>query len=726
MKEGRTSLHVRATEPSDTAFGQELALKPARYYRLTGWVRTRGLDPHGAPTFGTFQVQNPGGRGVIASGKSHGGDTDWTQVSVPFRSPADGRTRIAIFFVGYGKGTGEAWFDDLRLEELKLESAPIKVTREPACPGTISPMQYGQFVEYLCNLVPAMWAEKLYDGSFEGLTPYKMAFLQETDFQEKPWYPSGEVNRADYALDKETKVSGEVSKRVRISDGAPAVVGISQDGIAIRAGETLDFGVYLKRGAEPVRVSYRLHHEGKTFVSGEIEPTTQWRKYSTTLTPAVTETNATLTIHFRGRGTLWLDSASLMPHLSGSVGGWRWDVVQAVRELKPGIIRFGGSALDDFNLGDFRWRDTLGDPDRRKPFRAWGGLQPAGPGLEEIVQFCQAVFAEPLICVRFTKSTPEEAAQEVEYFNGAPDTPMGRLRAANGHREPYRIKYWQVGNEVSGPEYAAHVGDFARAMKRVDPTIKVLSSYPTADVLKNAGDVLDYVCPHHYGCADLAGMQNDFDRLRSMIRQYSPGREIRVAVTEWNTTAGDWGPRRAMLWTLENALACSRYHNLMHRNADLVEIANRSNLANSFCSGILQTDNHRLYKTPTYYAQQLYATLAGIRPLKVESAVSADLAPDVSATLSADRKTLTLFAINDSTDAIERELDLSALGVGAQKAEVWTLGDTKHAGEPDVTNSFGDPERVTVMKGTLAITSARFRYQFRALSLTVIRCSAAP
>ena len=93
----------------------------------------------------------------------------------------------------------------------------------------------------------------------------------------------------------------------------------------------------------------------------------------------------------------------------------------------------------------------------------------------------------------------------------------------------------------------------------------------------------------------------------------------RSAVTEWNTTAGDWGPRRARLWTLENALACARYHNLIHRHCDLVAIANRSNLINSFCSGFIQTDNHRLYKTPTYYAQQLYATLAGDRPLKIDS-----------------------------------------------------------------------------------------------------------
>ena len=96
-----------------------------------------------------------------------------------------------------------------------------------------------------------------------------------------------------------------------------------------------------------------------------------------------------------------------------------------------------------------------------------------------------------------------------------------------------------------------------------------------------------------------------------MINDHAPGRPIKVGVTEWNTTAGDWGPRRAMLWTLENALACARYQNVIHRHCDLVAIACRSNLTNSFCSGCIQTDNHRLYKTPVYYAQQLYATAGG-------------------------------------------------------------------------------------------------------------------
>ncbi len=61
---GSQSLRVAATAPSDTAFGQELQLTPGRWYRLSGWVRTENLDPHGA-VFATFQVQLPGGHAVV-------------------------------------------------------------------------------------------------------------------------------------------------------------------------------------------------------------------------------------------------------------------------------------------------------------------------------------------------------------------------------------------------------------------------------------------------------------------------------------------------------------------------------------------------------------------------------------------------------------------------------------------------------------------------------------
>ncbi len=240
-------------------------------------------------------------------------------------------------------------------------------------------------------------------------------------------------------------------------------------------------------------------------------------------------------------------------------------------------------------------------------------------------------------------------------------------------------------------------------------------------MIRGAGNLLDFVSPHHYDCADLAGCEIDLESIRKLLREQAPGRKIRVAVTEWNTTAGDAGPRRARLWTLENALACARYQNLLHRHCDLVTIANRSNIVNSFCSGFIQTDNHRLYKTPTYYAQMLYATMAGDRPLRIDSTMPVLSVPDLSATLSADGKAVVFMAINDRLESIARPLDFSAFGREGQGLDVWTLTDTKHAGEPDVTNGFADPERVVPVRSTFAASSPRFDFAFPPLSLTVLR-----
>ncbi|HLV80640.1 MAG TPA: hypothetical protein VKT32_10175, partial [Chthonomonadaceae bacterium] len=266
----------------------------------------------------------------------------------------------------------------------------IRVTSEPLCPGEINPYQYGQFIEYLCNLVPSMWAEKLYDGSFEGLSPYDFVYLKQTDFREKPWVPSGATNRAEYTLDPDWKVSGDVSQKIAAGGDSPATVGLSQYGIAVQKGAACVFSIYLRGEGLRGPVQVTLHHEGKALASCAFQPDGQWRKFHAQLVPAETDTNATLSLSFRGPATLWLDNASLMPE--DTVGGWRPDVITALRDLKPGIIRFGGSDIEAFD-----WRDTVGDPDHRRPFRAWGGLQQTGPGLEEIVQLIRTVDAEPLI-----------------------------------------------------------------------------------------------------------------------------------------------------------------------------------------------------------------------------------------------------------------------------------------------------------------------------------------
>ncbi len=225
-------------------------------------------------------------------------------------------------------------FDDLAPEPVDPSKAPVVVTREFLTPARINPFQYGQFIEYLCNLVPGMWAEKLYDGSFEGLSPYKFAYLKETDFREKPWYPTGATNRALHHRDPSNPISGEVCLKIAANEPVPCTGGVAQDGIAVEGGLACDFRVYMKQTGlkSPVRVL--LHREGTVLASADLAPTSEWRKYRARLVPSASESNATLTITFRGPGTLWLDNASLMPE--NAISGWRADVVAAVKAMRPG------------------------------------------------------------------------------------------------------------------------------------------------------------------------------------------------------------------------------------------------------------------------------------------------------------------------------------------------------------------------------------------------------
>ncbi len=479
-----TSLRISCQERSDTALGQDINVEPGRLYQLTGWVKTSKVVPNGAPVFGTIQAQEAGGATILASGENHEGDTDWTHESVYFVGPESGRARVALFLFGWGRGTGTAWFSDVKIEALSTEKLPMRITRDPLVPGRINPMQYGQFIEYLCDLVPSMWAEKLYDTSFEGLTPYKFRFNAETDFKEKAWYPFGQANRLKVEQDPSTFISGAVSKHIQLSDGLPCEGGIAQDGISLKKGRRCKFSIYVKGTSGTGRMEVRLFHGTTDYASATLPVTGDWQKVHVDLTPSGSTDEGTFAITFHGPGSFWLDNASLMP--VDTVGGWRPDVVKVLTAVKPAVIRVGGSVLDDANLGDFQWSDTIGDPDHRKPFQAWGGSQPMGAGLEEVVQLIQSVKAEPLICVRFQKKQPKDAADEVEYFNGSVDTPMGALRAKNGHPKPYNIKYWQVGNEQSGESYWKAVPEFCKAMLDVDHKIELLTSFPHDPLIKMA------------------------------------------------------------------------------------------------------------------------------------------------------------------------------------------------------------------------------------------------
>jgi len=119
------------------------------------------------------------------------------------------------------------------------------------------------------------------------------------------------------------------------------------------------------------------------------------------------------------------------------------------------------------------------------PNPSWPGLNSNFVGTDEYLRLAELLGIQPLITVNAGDGTAEEAARWVEYVNGDTTTEMGRLRARNGHPEPYGVRFWNIGNELWGhwqigytsPEKHAHrYAEFARAMRAVDPSIRIVAN----------------------------------------------------------------------------------------------------------------------------------------------------------------------------------------------------------------------------------------------------------
>ncbi|MCE5339567.1 MAG: hypothetical protein LLF92_00375 [Planctomycetaceae bacterium] len=719
-KDGIQSVKISSSELSDCAIAQEVEVIPGKLYSLTGWIRTENLNSFDSPVFGAILIQFPDGRSNIAYGQNHNGTTEWTQEVILFVAPECGKIRISLFFVGYGKGTGTVWFDNIQLHCPNELSGKVKIRPKLRFNNKISPFQYGQFIEPFYDCGIGMWSEKLSDQSFEGITPFKdfVVFRKTKDFQYMQWYPIGAVHRGLYSLDDKNPVNGRVAQCIKVKNPEPCVLGIAQDGIAVKKGETYHFSVYLRNHKirDTIRVS--LFEQEHVLAQLQFSPILNWQKFQGDLIPNADSVNASLKIEFTAPGTLWLDQISLMP--ADSVFGWRKDVVEAIKAMKPGIIRWGGIAIEHVD-----WKNLIGDPDKRQPWidPFWGGRHNPAAGLEEFVKLCNSLDIEPMICVRTTDSNASDAAAQVEYFNGSTGTPMGALRAKNGHPEPYHVNYWQIGNEQESPEYTQKLKLFSEAMKKKYPSVKLLSSFPNPDILREA-PLIDYVCPHHYR-SDLCGCNGEFKRMQSWIQNYGGGRPIKIAITEWNTTAGNWGLSRGELWTLDNALACAIYHNIMHHNADLVEISNRSDLIDSSCAGCIQTNSYQIFKTPAYYVQSLYANKSG--DYSLQSTINGNVMPnEISATISGDKRFVTLFFVNQFRASRKIRFDFSELGHAKENITIWTVQDTKHACQRDIANSFEEPERVKIVESATTLEQNKFTYTVPELSLSVFLLEIAP
>jgi alpha-L-arabinofuranosidase len=570
------------------------------------------------------------------------------------------------------------------------DEVAVTIPAKPLHDGRIRPTLFGNFIELLDDLVPGMRAEMLNDRGFEGVVPAAnwVYYDGSPTLCDRPWDKS-----PDWAIDTKSAFNGARCARLTVRPRGAS--DLTQSGLAVAAGETYRFSAHVRaEGDVRLEVALAVRKPDGTFddlVSATLErPGAGRAKVSAVLKSSGTTDRAVVRLRARGDGTVWVDQVSLMPESNRL--GWRADVVDAVKACKPAVIRWGGSAVDP---GHYRWKDGVGDRDRRPPFRnePWGRIDTNEVGINEFCQFCELVGAEPLVCVSFNDG-PTSAGELVAYCNAPAHTAAGAKRAADGHREPYHVKYWQLGNELGGDDaYVTRCRAFLTAMKMADRSISVISSFPSAKVAAALGKDLTHLAPHHY-TRDLAACEADFNKLRALIHSTPAARHLKLAVTEWNFTAGDWGLGRGKMLTLEGALWNAQYLNLLCRHADVVDLACRSNLANSYCSGIIGTTPGGLVKRPSYYVMKLYADHA--RPVPVYAGRPGP-GLDLLACTDEKRERLCVFAVNLGRRPATVRLDLGAYGEAIRVRSVEAVADAEDRRQPDVMNHPGRPERVRAM-----------------------------
>jgi alpha-L-arabinofuranosidase len=588
----------------------------------------------------------------------------------------------------------------------------LKVFNRPLHSGRINPMLFGNFIELLDDLVPGMWAEMLNDRGFEGVVPPAnwVYYDGSPTFCDRQWDKG-----ADWTLETTGAFNGPRCARINGHANRPA--SLTQSGLAGTEGKTYRFTGFLRSsGRVRERVVLKSPRPDGRFdelASADLAaPTENWSKFSAELRANGTSDQAVFELRVDGNGTVWADKLSLMP--ADKVAGWRKDVVEAIRDAHPALIRWGGSAVDP---GRYRWKNGIGDRDRRVPFANtnWGRIDSNDVGIDEFCQFCALVGAEPLVCVSFSDGA-QSAADLVQYCNGGAGTEWGERRRANGHPAPYRVKYWQLGNEISGDDeaYIKKCREFIRVMKRSESAIAILSSFPSQKVLDVLGRELAFLAPHHY-TRDLAACEADFTNLSRMIARTPGCGHLRLAVTEWNFTAGDWGLGRGKMLTLEGALWNSRYLNLLCRHSNIAEMACRSNMTNSFCSGIIGTRPGGLLKRPSYHVMKLYADHALPIPLAVGPTPAGI---DAIACTDESRQKICVFAVNTRNEPVSLSLDLAELGNGLTPVRVQTVRDTRDIRQLDVMNHWSAPDRVATVELKFSGTA----FTLPALSATAIVC----
>jgi alpha-N-arabinofuranosidase len=425
--------------------------------------------------------------------------------------------------------------------------------------------------------------------------------------------------------------------------------------------------------------------------------------------------------------------------------GFRKDVIEALRELKVPVVRWPGGCF----VSSYHWLDGVGKNRTPAYDKAWHVEDPNTFGTDEYIAWCRKIGAEPYICTNAGTGTAEEMSDWVEYCNLKDMGKYARMRIANGHPEPFNVKYWSIGNENYGSwemgaktseEWSYLVRESAKLMFNVDHSIKLLAaalpdSSWTIPLLKTAGQHLSYVSIHGYW--DPLWQENKpSDYLTCMMKTTDPeiqikrtidllkktgyDKQIKIAYDEWNLRGwhhpgqGDRVNGQDIkardkndinsTYTMADALFSACFLNACLRNSEYVVMACMAPVVNT--RGPLFVHPDGIVKRTTYYVMYLYANklLPNVLPVSVKSDMLGKNGKSVPAidavvTCSDDKKQL-VFAIVNKDPEKEAVCNLGLDGIDGNITATILSGDSTEAFN-DITN----PNRVAPQEKKIKINN---------------------
>ena len=573
----------------------------------------------------------------------------------------------------------------------RAQVAPVSIdTRQAQEP--ISKYIYGQFIEHLGRCIyGGLWSEMLEDRKFyypvtgeapawEMYTPGMPSWEGEGHPYEllmrSPWMIIGK--KSAVSMVTENPYVGGHTPRIDVSSsGTPG--GLFQERLGIVDGRHYTGRIVVTGdpGAGPIEVSLVWGGGATDRHTVTIERITDtYQKVPLFFVAGGSTDNGRLEIVGRGEGHFLVGTVSLMP--ADNVLGWRAETLDLLKELNAPVYRWPGGNF----VSGYDWKDGIGDPDRRPPRKnpAWKGIEHNDVGIHEYMALCRLIDTEPFIAVNTGLGGAESAAGQVEYLNGSVETPMGHLRAENGHPQPYGVKWWAVGNEMYGDWQLGHMplsdyvlkhNDVVDAMREVDPTIEPIAVGSVGEwsrqMMTSCSNHMSLISEHLYW-QDREDLVDHIQQITAQIKRVADahrvyreeldsleGKDIRIAMDEWNYWYGgnEYG-ELGVRYFLQDALGIAAGLHEFFRNSDIYYMANYAQTVNVI--GAIKTTGTEAEFETTGLMLMLYRNHFGTLPVSV-SGIDEPL--DIAAALTDDRTALTVAVINPTNEKKDIPVEVS-------------------------------------------------------------------